>query len=456
MIQYRVKLLKEDDDTLPDSKTTYSLHKSEISPGVSLTCINTHMFKAGCITINLLCKLDRETASLNALLPRVLRRGSKNLPDMDSITAALDDLYGVRIEPVIRKKGEIQCIGFYADFPDDRYIPGGESVLEKALGIVGDIMLSPCMHEDLLCSNYIESEKSNLIDDIRAAINDKRGYAVDRLLEEMCADEAFGVSKYGSEEKAQAITPESLTAHYHSLVRNSGIEIFYCGSAEPDRIRAALIPVFNALPERAPFSVPVTNIIYHPCTDTPRRFNEVLDVSQGKLTLGFRLGEAMKHPDYPAFMVLNAIYGGSISSKLFLNVRERLSLCYYASSMLDKHKGIMLVTSGVEFSKFDTALDEILAQLECVKNGDISDWEFTSAKRFVVTSIKSALDRPGGLEELYFDSVLASVPYDPAELSDMVESVTLERVVSAASGIKTDSIYFLSGPDREEGADDEA
>ena len=424
---------------------SYDVCRNEIEPGVFFTCINTDKFKSGCITINLLCKLTHKTAASNALLPRVLRRGSLHHPDMEKITAALDDLYGVRIEPVVRKKGEMQCIGFYTDFPDDRYIPGNESVLEKAIEITGEILLDPYRCEGQLSSDYTESEKSNLIDDIRASINDKRGYAIDRLLEEMCKDEAFGISKLGSESEAAAITAKSLTSHYEEVLKSSRIEIFYCGSAKADRVQKALEKVFKALPKRNDVATIKTDIIFAPPDDKVRNFTDKLDVTQGKLTIGFRLGDIMKSPDYPALMVFNAIFGGSVSSKLFLNVREKLSLCYYASSMVDKHKGVMLVSSGVEFVNFDTAYDEILAQLNNVKTGDISDWEFTSAKRYVVTSIKSALDRAGGLEELYFDSVTAAVSYDPAKLSERIEAVTLDDVVSAASGIRTDSVYFLKG-----------
>jgi len=369
---------------------------------------------------------------------------------MESIIAALDDLYGVRIEPIVRKKGEVHCVGFYVDFPDDRYIPTGESVLEKAISIAGEILLSPAKQNGILRNDYVESEKSNLIDDIRAAINDKRGYAVDRLLEEMCCEEAFGISKLGSEEEAMKITATELTAYYHNILENSRIEIFYCGSADATRVKSAIESTFKTLPERKSAKIPKTNIVFTPPTDTPRRFTERLDVSQGKLTVGFRMGDAMKNPDYPALMLFNALYGGSVSSKLFLNVREKLSLCYYASSMIDKHKGIMIVSSGVEFSNFDTALEEILTQLENVKNGDVSEWEFTSAKRYVITSIKSALDRLGGLEELHFDSIISAVHYSPGELSDMVEAVTIERIIHSASEIKADSIYLLSGKDCKE------
>jgi len=395
----------------------------------------------------MLTPLREETAALNALLPRVLRRGSESLKDMESIAAALDTLYGVRVEPIVRKRGEVHSLGFYADFPDDCYIPGDASILEKAIDIVGEMLTSPYLENNMLSEEYTNGEKANLIDDIRAVINDKQGYATNRLLEEMCCGEAYAVNKLGSEEKAKLITAHALTAQYNDVINNSRIEIIFCGSADPKRVEAAFKSTFNSLPERPNAKVPGTEVIFSPQSDTPRQFEDKLDVTQGKLVIGFRMGETMKKPDSPTFAMLNAIYGGSVTSKLFLNVREKLSLCYYAGSMIEKYKGIMIVSSGVEFANFEIALKEILDQLENVKNGDISDWEFTSAKRYIVTSAKSALDRPGGIEELYFDSSISPTPYDPIKLSEMVDAVTLEDVVKAASEIRTDSIYMLSGLD---------
>jgi len=428
----------------------YTVHTGSISPGVTLTCVNSNKFKTGCISLSLIGSLRNETAASYAVLPRVLRRGTAEHPDMERLSAALDELYGARVEPLVRKKGELHCIGLYADFPDDRFIPGGANILEDTISLLGDVLLSPDLHGGLLRADYVDGEKNNLIDDIRASVNDKRGYSISRLLEEMCSEEAFGVSRLGREEQACKITPESLTSHYNDLISSSRVEAFYCGSAEPARIEATLLAALDSLPGRSGPAIPETEIILYPADKTPRRFTESLDVVQGKLAIGFRLGKAMAGtPDYPALMVFNSVYGSGETSKLFLNVREKLSLCYYAGSMIDKHKGVMVVSSGVDFSKFDNALSEILNQLDHVKNGEISDWELTSAKRSVITAIKMAMDRPGGLEDLYFDSSVSTAHYDPNELCNKVEAVTLDRVVETASEIGTDSIYFLSGLDKE-------
>jgi len=316
-------------------------------------------------------------------------------------------------------------------------------LLEQTLSLVGQLLLSPNMQDGLLLEEYISSEKANLIDDIRAAINDKRSYAVDRLLEEMCPNESYSIGRLGTEKQADTITPESLTQAYHHLLNQCRVEIFYCGSAEHERVSVAVQSALSGLSGRTSL-IPKTEIILSPAKSTPGRFTESLDVSQGKLAIGFRLGAAMENPDYPALIVFNSIYGGSITSKLFLNVRERLSLCYYASSTLDKHKGIMLVSSGVDFSNFEIAIDEIIAQLELIKSGQISDWELISAKKYVITSIKSALDRLGGLEEFYFDSSISAVSYNPMEVCEKIEHITHEQITKIASEALPDMIYILN------------
>jgi predicted Zn-dependent peptidase len=187
-----------------------------------------------------------------------------------------------------------------------------------------------------------------------------------------------------------------------------------------------------------------TDVRLSPVSKEPREFTDKLDVNQGKLTIGFRLGKTMLSPNYAALMVFNAAFGGSVTSQLFFNVRGRLSLCYYASSLIEKHKGIMAVSSGVECAKFDEARIEILAQLDAIRKGDISDWELLSAKRSVITAIKSNMDKPGGLEDMFFDQTIASIKITPDELAALADGVTAKEISEIASGIELDSIYYLA------------
>lgn len=421
--------------------------RKQIMPDTNLTCVKTDKFKTCCLSINFITKLDKETASKNALLPRILLRGTSTHPDMESINSVLDELYGARIVPMVRKKGELHCIGFLADFVDDDFVPKGENLLEKTAALLGEILLSPATSGGLLISDYVDSEKKNQIDEIRAGINDKRSYSIDRLFELMCQNEAFGINKLGSEKETQTITASSLTKHYKSLLASSKIEIFYCGAHEAAHVEQAVLQALLSLPRRGQAEIPVTDVRLQAAEKEPRSFTDKLEISQGKLTVGFRLGKTMLSPNYAALMVFNAVFGSSVTSKLFLNVRERLSLCYYASSMIEKHKGIMAVASGVEFTKFDEAHNEILAQLEAVKKGEITDWELQSAKRAVITSIKSTMDKPSGLEEMFFDQSVASIKMTPDDLAALADGVTRDEVSGIASGIELDTVYYLTGND---------
>lgn len=431
------------------------IKRCEIIPGVWLSCLQTDKFKSDCLSLSLLTQLQRDSVSKNALIPRVLSRGTTFHPDMDSIAAACDELYGAKILPVVRKKGEVLDLGFYAGFIADRFTPNGEKLLESVCSLLGEMLLQPATRGGLFLKQYVESEKEKLLEDIRARINDKGSYAPFRLIEEMCAYEDYGVDDMGYERDVENLSYVDLTRHYRALLQECPIEIFYCGSASPRRVEAALSEALMPLP-RGEINYDIgTDIRMNAVTAEPRYFEEELDVTQGKLEMGFRLGECMDDPDFAAIRVFNALYGGSVTSKLFMNVREKLSLCYYASSATDRLKGIMLVSCGIEFDKFEVARDEILSQLDAVRNGDFTDEELLYAKRYVCSSLISMTDSPGALEEFYLTQTLTGLDYGPDVYAALCEEVSREDVLAVANSIELDSIYFLRGSEDEDCEEDD-
>ena len=430
--------------------------RKEILPGVWLTALENDKFKTGCLSISLLTQLDRETAAQNALIPYVLRRGSRYHTDMQALAAELDGLYGSYIEPVVRKIGEIQCVGFLASFADDKYLPDGSGVFEKNANLCGEILLTPCTKGGLLLPDYVESEKEKLLDSIKSRLNDKRSWALQRLIEQMCCYEPFAVSRLGTEDTAESIYYQKLTKHYRNLIMTSPVEIFYCGSLGADFVAEKLSDALSGMP-RGEIDYDIgTDIRMNSVEELPREFSDELSVTQGKLVMGYRLGECMDDPDIAAMYVFNAVFGGCVTSKLFMNVREKLSLCYYASSVVDTHKGLMLISSGVDFDKFEAAKAEILAQLEAVKNGDISDEELEAAKKSVASDLRAAMDSQFNLEGFYLANVIDGLDFDPMELAALVEGVGRDDVVSVARSLVPDAVYFLRGNGGEEVQPDEA
>lgn len=419
--------------------------ETPLAPGVTLRAVQTRKFKTSMLSVTFLEPLTAENAALNALLPKVLRRGTQRHPDMESLSAALDDLYGGGIEPILRKKGEVQCLGFWGSFLDDAFVPAGTRILEQAAGLLGELVLSPAGEGNAFLPAYVDSEKENLINKIRGQVNDKLQYSMARLRGQMCAGEAYGLDKLGDETQARAITGEGLYARYREMLETSPVCLYYCGSAEPARVEAAFRQAFQGLPQTQRRPIPQTQVKDRP--DGPlRRFQDAMDVGQGKLILGFRTGGRFRDKETVAKgLLFNALYGGTTNSKLFLNVREKLSLCYFASSTLAQNKGLLQVYSGVEFANFQTAEEEILAQLAACQRGEIAQEELEAARRSVVGSLRTTLDAQGRLEEYWLNRCVSETAFSPEELAEEVRRVTLEQVVQVAQEVRLDSIYTLRG-----------
>ena len=419
--------------------------REELFPCVSLTALQTDKFKTGCLTVHLLTQLRRETAAENAVLPYVLRRGTKSLGDMRRIAEKLDALYGATVEPSVQKLGEIQAIGFFADFPEDRFLPGDTDVLGEVVSLLGELLLSPKTRGGLFLPDYVDSERGKLVERIESARNDKRGWAAKRLRENMCAYEDYAVGAHGTADEAESIHYVKLTKHYKELLSTSPIELFYCGSRPGKEVAVLLREAFALLP-RGEIDLELgTDIRMNAVEETPRYFTEEDEVSQGVLAVGFRLGACMDDPDPAAISVFNAVYGGGVSSKLFVNVREKRSLCYYAFSLPDELKGVLTVLSGIAFDKYDEALGEILAQLDAVRNGDISPEELDTARRTVANGLRTGADSPYYLANFYLRETVQGLDASPDDIAALAETVTAEDVAAVARGVELDAVYFLRG-----------
>ena len=413
--------------------------RKEISRQVYLTYLPANKFKTCLLSAYLVTPLTRETASYNALLPAVLRRGTVRCPDMESLSAALDTLYGATIDYAVRKKGERQCVGFVCSAIDDAFAPGGEKLLEPLCQLLGELFLDPVTRNGRFLPDYVESEKQNLIDAIRAIRNDKKDWADVRLMQEMCADEPFGVLRLGDEESVKKINNQKLYQYYQTLLSTARMEIIYCGSSEESRVVSALQEAFAALPRGV--VAPMEPVRLYTAPQEPRTVVEEMDVQQGKLAMGWRCGS----DDGPAMVMANLLFGGTSNAKLFLNVREKMSLCYYASSSYARSKRIMTVSSGIEVKDYDTAVNEILHQWELVKQGQWEDWEWDGALATMLSGIDALPDSQGAMEQYYLGQIATDQDETPEDLARMLRQVTPERVKAAAAATGLDTVYFLKG-----------
>ncbi len=410
-------------------------------PGVTLRLCRDTRFKQGCLSFQLVRQMTKEEASRNALLPAVLLRGTNRCPDLRSITEHLDELYGASISPLVRRIGDYQTTGLYCGFMDDRFALPGDQVLRPMLAFLEEVLLDSPLEDGAFLPSFVESEKKNLISTIESERNDKRAYSMGQLLKTMCRADTFGVPRLGEKEQVAAITPQGLYAHYREILKTSPIEIFYVGSAEAEQVSQLLMPLLSKLERNCASLAPQTP--FHPCDASD--VTEEMDVAQGKLCMGFTVPITNRDKDFAAMQAMNVIFGSGMTSKLFMNVREKMSLCYSIGSGYYGTKGMLVVSAGIDFDKEQLVKDEVLRQLRLCQEGEITEQELKAAKEALLSSLRSTHDSPGSIEGYYSTAALSGLAFAHEAYMAAVEAVTLEDVVACANKLQLHTTYFLKG-----------
>ena len=413
----------------------------QILPGVTLRHYREDRFKQGCMSIQFVCPMKREEASLNALLPAVLLRGTAVHPDLRAITERLDDLYGASVSTMVRRVGDYQTVGVYAGFISDRYALPGDRVLEPMGGFLREILLEPALEDGVFRQDYVNSEAKNLISTLESERNDKRAYCAAQMLKNMCKGDSYGIPRLGYKESVAAITAQSLYTHYQKILREYPVQVFYVGAADGETVAELVKRIFTGL-EREPFALPEQTPFFD-CGGSDGV--EEMEITQGKLSMGFVTEITNRDPRFAAMQLLNAIFGSGMTSKLFMNVREKMSLCYAIGSAYYGSKGIMTVSAGIDCDKEPLVRGEVLRQLDACKNGEITSAELEAAREAVLSSLRGVHDSPGAIEGYYATGALSGQTWDPETYMARIKAVTMEDVVAAAATVKLHSSHFLKG-----------
>ena len=413
----------------------------QLSPGITLRCFQDTRFKQGCLSFQIIRPMSASENAMNALLPNVLLRGTKKHADLRAITHRLDELYGASVSAVVRRVGDYQTTGLYCGFMDDRFALPGDRVLEPMLEFLAELLLESPVENGGFLTSFVDSEKKNLIATIESEMNDKRAYAMGKLLRTMCREDTFGLPRLGEKEQVAAIDPAALYDHYQKILRESPIEIFYVGSAEPEEISILLQPLLSRL-ERSYVNLEAQTG-FHSCEGSD--LTETMEVSQGKLCMGFVSHITNRTEQFPAMQMFNTIFGSGMTSKLFMNIREKMSLCYSIGSGYYGTKGIVTVSAGIDFDKEEVTRQEVMHQLKACQEGEISDEELEAARQAILSSLRATHDSPGAIEGYYATAALSGMKMTPAEYMAAIEAVTKEQVVEAANSLMLHTTYFLKG-----------
>ena len=411
-----------------------------LGKGINLTLIPEEKFKSNLVSIYIQRILDRDEVTMNALLPSIIKSGSEKYPSAREMSYHQDDLYGVSIGADSSKRGESQVITFKIISTDEEYLD--EQIFKKVVKYLDEVVNHPLVIDGGFKEEYVAIEKENLKNRIESIINDKGRYAVERAREEMFKNEKYGISDLGYLEDIDKITAKGLYEHYVNIMKTSPIDIVVEGNFDEDEIVEIISNGFDFHRE---------NIIEIPRADFIKKVDEIkvikeeMDITQGKLVMGYRCNVDYKDEfKYYSLFVGSNVLGGGPHSKLFVNVREKESLCYYIYSSLEKYKTSIFISSGIESENYDKTVELIGEQLKSLKEGKISDEELLNSKSAIISSLKTIKDSLGGSSDFYFSQSMGGTNTTVEKIIEMIEKVTVSDIVEAFKNIELDTIYFLS------------
>ena len=413
----------------------------EISNGVNLKYIKTDKFKTNYISFDFIAPLERERVHFNAMLPLILMRATKNYPSQAEINKRLQFLYSGNISANVTAFGQYQCFGLKMNMLNDRFSKD-VSITDGMVDMLCEILFNPYLVNGAFDEKYTNDKKNDLIDTVDSLKNSKGSYAIKRLKEEMCKNEVFSISKYGEIENINKITPESLYNAYKEALSIYPIEIYAVGNMDVDAIASKIKNCFKSI-KRNTINIPEIELITE--AKEVKRVTEEEKVNQARLVLGFRTGYDYKENKYHIVQLFNEILGGSPTSKLFLNVREKMSLCYSCRSMVNQKDGLMIISAGIEAKNKEIAEKAILDQLDAIKNGNITEEEFLSAKKSIINGYLSISDSASSEHAWSFFRSLCKINTTPELESEKIKSTTIEQIKDFANRITLDTVYFLKG-----------
>ncbi|HDR7893763.1 insulinase family protein [Bacillus pacificus] len=412
--------------------------------GLRVHIIPTDKYKTNTFVFRLKAPLNEETVTERALLPYVLQSATEKLPSVIRLRQYLEELYGSSLSVDVSKKGEDHIISIYVDIANEVYLHDAPPLFEKALSMLSDIVLHPATEGNGFLPSIVESEKRALLQRIEATYDDKMRYANERLIEEMCKVEPYRLSANGKKESVSSITNESLYQYYQKVLAEDEMDLYIIGDISENAVD--LVSKYFSISARPARE---RNVLLHKRNNEEKEVVEKQELKQSKLHIGYRTFITYKDEDYFALQLFNGLFGGFSHSKLFVNVREKNSLAYYAASRFESHKGLLFVMSGIEAKNYEKAVEIIKEQMLAMQNGDFSEEEMHQTKSVIRNQILEAIDTPRGFVEMLYHGIISDRTRPVEEWLTGIESVTKEEIVKVAKNIELDTIYFLQGTEGE-------
>lgn len=417
----------------------------EIKPGIKLHLIETDFFKTNLVCVIITVPLKEEIVTKNALIPFVLRRGTKELPSQAMLNEKLENLYGANFDCGIDKIGDNHVLKFYIESVDNDYAFDGENILKETVDLLLKIVFDPHKEDGIFNKDFVDVEKETLRKVIESKIDDKDAYAISQCVYNMYDKKGYGLYKYGDINYIDSIDEKNLTEYYDNLINTCKVDIYVSGNFEEKEITNIVTQneTINKLVPRVEGYI--LNNEYtesKQIVEKPKEIIENMDVTQGKIIIGLDVLSKQDNLQATA-LVYNTLLGDGASSMLFQNVREKAGLAYSTKSSYVKAKANIFIRCGIQIDNYDKAMGLIKEQLVNLKEGKFSEEDLKNAKTCLVSGIRNIKEEQDSEIVYYIGQELAKTNREIDEYIEMINKVSREDVLALAKEVQINTIYFL-------------
>ncbi|ALV22965.1 EF-P 5-aminopentanol modification-associated protein YfmF [Carnobacterium antarcticum] len=414
----------------------------QLAEGVQLHVLPTKKYKTVQMVVKLRTPLDKKSITKRALLSSLLETNSEKYPTQTALRSELSNLYGASFGTSISKKGTSHILSIGLNVVNEKYLTMGDSVLKEAIAFLKEIIFKPNATDGHFDEETFRREKENLNDYYDSIADDKQTYASLELQHLFFDDEGQQTPSIGTKEDLIEITAVDLYHYYQKALKEDQVDIYVLGDVEKEQIEEQ----FKLFPFEA------RNIAKQEAFYATETFEKVVskieeqDITQAKFNLGYATNIFYHQKNYYAGQVFNGLFGGFPHSKLFMNVREKESLAYYASSSLDTFRGMMSVQTGIESKKVDQVKEIITMQLKEMQAGNFTDEALNQTKEMLKNQLLQSEDHSGAIiERMYANQMAIGKVINLEEWIADIEAVTTEQVIEVANQVKLKATFFLSG-----------
>lgn len=416
-----------------------NIYQKNLAEGVSLSAFKTDKFKSALMTVSFVLPLEEETASGYSLLTNLLSLSTGDYPTMQSFSIAKDELYALGLDAYVQRRGELLLVTLEINCIADSFAFDGDRVLFEATKLLGGAIFRPHLEKGVFPESTVESEKKCLVEEIASAIENKPSYSLRRAKQILCQGEPFAVDVGGEIDRVKALDGKQLMDYYHNVVNNAPVFIVYSGEAEEEYLEECINANLPFKPRKASLPKPTV----HKARTKVVKVKEEMKIEQTILNLGFSLEMPWGAEKRAVLSVYDEIFGGSATSKLFMNVREKEGLCYYCSSYPSGRKNVLFVSCGLEKGAYKKAIKAIYREVEAMKKGDFTELELKNAKQSILRSMANVSGSLGSLNGYMLGQVLLDDGVSFEENLALVEKVSKEEVVALAKTVTPELEYIL-------------